>query len=57
MVVHITTEVASPNPAHDEVYSIQHYVIKFVGASTVGRGLFPSNPMFSINKTDHHDIA
>jgi hypothetical protein len=26
----ITTKVVSLNPAHDEVYSIQHYVIKFV---------------------------
>jgi hypothetical protein len=28
--VAITTNVASSNPAHGEVYSIQHYVIKFV---------------------------
>jgi len=28
--VHITTKVVSSNPPHDEVYSIQHYVIKFV---------------------------
>jgi hypothetical protein len=28
--VHITTKVVSSNPAHGEVYSIQHYVIKFV---------------------------
>ena len=28
--VPITTEVVSWNPVHDEVYSIQHYVIKFV---------------------------
>ena len=28
--VPITTEVVSSIPAHDEVYSIQHYVIKFV---------------------------
>jgi hypothetical protein len=28
--VHITTNVVSLNPAHGEVYSIQHYVIKFV---------------------------
>ena len=28
--VPITTEVVSSNPAHGEVYSIQHYVIKFV---------------------------
>ena len=26
----ITTKVVSSNLAHDEVYSIQHYVIKFV---------------------------
>jgi len=26
----ITTKVASLNPTHGEVYSIQHYVIKFV---------------------------
>jgi hypothetical protein len=28
--VPITTKVVSLNPIHDEVYSIQHYVIKFV---------------------------
>ena len=28
--VAITTKVVSLNPAHGEVYSIQHYVIKFV---------------------------
>jgi hypothetical protein len=28
--VPITTKVMSLNPAHGEVYSIQHYVIKFV---------------------------
>jgi len=28
--VPITTKVASLNPAHREVYSIQHYVIKLV---------------------------
>jgi len=26
----ITTKVVSSNPVHGEVYSIQHYVIKFV---------------------------
>ena len=26
----ITTNVVSSNPAHDGVYSIQYYVIKFV---------------------------
>ena len=28
--VHITTKVVSSNPAHCEVYSVQHYVINFV---------------------------
>jgi hypothetical protein len=28
--VPITTKVMSSNPAHGEVYSIQHYVINFV---------------------------
>ena len=28
--VPITTKVASSNPAHGEVYSIQHYVIKCI---------------------------
>jgi hypothetical protein len=28
--VPITTEIVSDNPVHSEVYSIQHYVIKFV---------------------------
>ena len=28
--VPFTTKVASSNPVHEEVYSIQHYVIKFV---------------------------
>jgi hypothetical protein len=28
--VPITTKVVSSNPIHGEVYSIQHYVIKFV---------------------------
>ena len=28
--VPITTKILSSNPVHGEVYSIQHYVIKFV---------------------------
>jgi len=28
--VPITTKVVSSNPVHGEVYSMQHYVIKFV---------------------------
>ena len=30
---HITTNVVSSNPAHGEVYSIQHYVIKLISDS------------------------
>ena len=29
-LVYVTTIVLSSNPAHDDVYSIQHYVIMFV---------------------------
>jgi hypothetical protein len=29
--VHITTKVVSLNPTRDKVYSIQNYVIKFIG--------------------------
>jgi hypothetical protein len=28
--MYITTKIVSSNPVHDRVYSIQHYVIKFV---------------------------
>jgi len=30
MVVEFTTKVVSSKPVHGDVYSIQHYVIKFV---------------------------
>ena len=51
----ITTEVVSSNPVHGEVYSIQHYVIKFV--SDLGQfGGFLRTPIYSTNKTDRHDI-
>ena len=47
--VPITTKVVSLNPVHGEVYSIQHYVIKFV--SEVQQVMVSST-----NKTDRHDI-
>ena len=54
--VPITTNVVSWNPIHDEVYSIQHYVIKFVSdLQQVGDFLGPL--VSSINKTDRHDIT
>ena len=36
--VPITTKVASSNPAHGEVYSMQHYMIKFVSNLRQVRG-------------------
>jgi hypothetical protein len=54
--VHITTEVVSLNPVGGEVYSIQHYVIKFVSDFLQVRG-FPCTPVSFTNKTDSHDIS
>jgi len=50
--VPITIKVVSSNTVHGEVYSIQHYVIKFVSdlRQVVG------TPVSSNNKTDRHDI-
>ena len=52
--VPITINVVRSNPTHGEVYSIQHYVIKFV--SDLRQGV-PFSWIFSTNKTDHHDIT
>jgi hypothetical protein len=51
--VPVTTKVVSSNPAHGEVYSIQHYVIKFVSDLCFSM----NTPVSSSNKTDHHDIT
>ena len=61
--VPITTNVVSSNPVHGEVYSIQHYVIKFVSDLRQVGGFLqvlrfpPGTPVSSTNKTDHNDIA
>ena len=48
----------SLNPAHCEVCSIQHYVIKFANdLRTHAGGFSPGNSVPSTNKTDHPDIA
>ena len=48
--VSITTNVVSSNLTHGEVYSIQHYVIKFISLwFSLG------TPMSSTNKTDCHN--
>ena len=54
--VPITTEFVGSNPVHGEVYSIQHYVIKFV-SDMHATGRWFSDPVFSTNKTDRHDIT
>ena len=64
MVVEFTTTYAirayispqafvSSNPAHGDVYSIQHYVTKF--GSDLRQG--SSFPWISSNKIDHYDIT
>ena len=53
----ITTKVVSSNPVHGEVYSIQHYVIKFVSDLRQVSVFFPGAPVFFNNKTDRHDIT
>jgi hypothetical protein len=52
--VPITTKVVSLNPVHGEVYSIQHYVIKFV--SDLWQ-VDDFSPVSSTNKTDRHDVT
>ena len=52
----ITTSVVSSNPAHVVVYSIQHYVVKFVSDIRQVDGflrIFDLVP--STNKNDRHD--
>ena len=56
--VSITTNVMSSNPAHGEVYSTQHYVIKFVMEwLATGRWFSAGTPVSSTNKTDRHHIT
>ena len=51
--VPITTKIVSSNLVHDEVYSMQHYVIKFV----TGLRFSPGTLVSSANKTDRPDIT
>ena len=48
-------KVVSSNPDHYEVYSIQHYAIKFV-YDLLQVGGSSGSPVSSTNKTDSHDI-
>jgi len=55
--VPIATNGVSSNPIYGKVYSIQHYVIKFVSDLQQVGGFLLGTPVSSTNKTDHHDIA
>ena len=55
--VPITTKVVSLNPAHGEVYPIQHNVIKFVSDLRQVGGFSPGTPISSTNKTDRYGIT
>jgi hypothetical protein len=54
--VPITTNVVRSNPTHGEMYSLQHYVIKFVRLAA-SQWISLHTPVSSINKTDRHDIT
>jgi hypothetical protein len=47
----------SSNPAHDEVYSIQHNVIKIVSNLRQDGGIWGYSGFSSTNKTDHYAIT
>ena len=49
-----TTILVSSNPAHGEVFSMHHYVIKFVSDL---RWFSLGTPVSSTNKTHRHDIT
>ena len=55
--VPITTKVVSLNPIDDEVYLIQHYVIKFVSDLWHICGFLQVLRFSSTNKTDSHDTT
>ena len=53
----IITKAVSSNPTEGEVYSIQHYVIKFASDLRQVGGFHRVLPASSTNKTDRHDIT
>jgi hypothetical protein len=57
LLVPITTKVVSLNLAHDEVYSIKHYVIKFFSDLRQVGGFLRCTPVSSNNKTDRHNVT
>ena len=55
--VPITTKAVSSNPIHGKVYSMHHYVIKFVSDLQQVCGFSPGFPVSNTIKTDCHDIT
>ena len=55
--VSTTVNTMSSKPVHGEVYSIQHYEIKFVSDSRQVGGFSPGTPVSSVNETGRHDIT
>jgi len=55
--VPIITNVVSLKPTEVEVYSIQHYVIKFVSDLWQVSGFLLKLLVSSTNKTDRHNIT
>ena len=53
----ITTEVVSLKPIHGEVYSMQHYMIKFVNYLQQAGGFLPVLQFPPPIKQDCHDIT
>jgi hypothetical protein len=53
MLTNLLANVVSSNPTHDEVYSIQHYVIKYVSELRRLAGFL----LVLTNKTDGQYIA
>jgi hypothetical protein len=53
----ITTKVVWSNLVHGEMYSIQHYVIKYAKDLRQVGYFERDTPVSSANKTDRHDIA
>jgi hypothetical protein len=53
--VPITTNIMSSNPAHGEVYSIQHYVMKLISGLQHIVEFSLGTLVSSTHKTDRHD--
>jgi hypothetical protein len=52
-LLQVKINIVSPNPVDGEMYSIQHYVIKFCQWLVTSRWFLPGTPS---NKIDRHDI-